>query len=114
MVKNITIKDSAYQYLKSKKGDRSFSDLILADADTSKRAIHVTNEVYNQLLEQKTQEQSFSDIISEALQKTSLLSIKDIAKKYQNTITKTRAEEFHKSVTQFRKEMEKELNDRSR
>ena len=41
MVKNITIKDEAYEFLKSQKGERSFSDVILA----SSKQVQVTEPI---------------------------------------------------------------------
>lgn len=47
MVKNITIKDEAFEYLKAKKGDRSYSDIILAK---KKREIKEPAAVYGETM----------------------------------------------------------------
>ena len=72
MVKNITIKDEAYEFLKSKKGDRSFSDVILAKKATQikepvavygKTMIEVSKQTKAFLDSLKLKGQTYDDVI---------------------------------------------------
>ena len=112
MVKNITIKDEAYEYLKKKKGKKSFSDVILQESQASynQKTIQLNAQAFEALQELKGM-RSFSDVILDLTRRTK--PAKEFLYKFYGILSEKEGQEYSERVKQVHTEMEREFNDRS-
>ncbi|MFT4311648.1 MAG: antitoxin VapB family protein [Candidatus Woesearchaeota archaeon] len=112
IVKNITIKDEAYKYLKRKKGKKSFSDIILQDSQVNYN--QKTIELNAQAIEALNQIKglrSYSQVILDLTKRTQPAN--KFLHKFYGTLSKKEGNDFNNRIQYNRKKMESELNDRS-
>jgi predicted CopG family antitoxin len=111
MVKNITIKDEAYEYLKLLKGSGSFSDVILQvkeQVEIYGNKVTLSDQALTFLNQAKKENESYSDIIL----RLGKVNMREHLAKYRGILSEESAGNILKTRAKLNEELDMRIQER--